>query len=91
MFVILVYDVGVERVTNVMKLCRIYLNHVQNSVFEGDITISDLAELKIRLLNIIDPDHDSVIIFKFRSNKLVKRETLGVSEIPTNIIFSEDD
>ena len=35
MFVVLVYDVKQERVGKVLKICRKYLTHVQNSVFEG--------------------------------------------------------
>lgn len=38
MFVIVTYDVSQKCVTKVMKICRKYLNHIQNSVFEGMIT-----------------------------------------------------
>ena len=38
MFIILVYDIDVKRVGKVLKKCREYLNWVQNSVFEGEIT-----------------------------------------------------
>lgn len=37
MFVIVTYDVSQKRVTKVMKISRKYLNHIQNSVFEGMI------------------------------------------------------
>ena len=35
MYVILVYDFGERRVGKMLKLCRRYLNWIQNSVFEG--------------------------------------------------------
>ena len=38
MYVIVVYDIGEKRVAKMLKLCRQYLNWIQNSVFEGEIT-----------------------------------------------------
>ena len=38
MYVIAMYDVGQIRVGKMLKLCRRYLNWIQNSVFEGEIT-----------------------------------------------------
>ena len=63
MFVIVVYDVGERRVTKVLKRCKKYLNWVQNSVLEGDISESNLKKLKMELERIIEFDHDSVIIY----------------------------
>ena len=45
MYVILVYDFGEKRVAKMLKLCRRYLNWVQNSVFEGEISDVRLKEL----------------------------------------------
>ena len=45
MYVILVYDIGEKRVGKILKLCRKYLNWIQNSVFEGEITDVKLKEL----------------------------------------------
>ena len=44
MYIILVYDIasvnrGDKRVGKMLKHCRKYLNWIQNSVFEGEITI----------------------------------------------------
>ena len=47
MYVILVYDVGEKRVGKMLKLCRRYLNWIQNSVFEGEISEVKLKELTI--------------------------------------------
>ena len=46
MFVILSYDVNRKRVSKAMKICRKYLVHVHESVFEGTITESKLKSLK---------------------------------------------
>ena len=49
MFVILFYDINVKRVGKMQKLCRQYLTWQQNSVFEGEITIAKLEELKMKI------------------------------------------
>lgn len=77
MYVILVYDVGQKRVGKMLKLCRKYLNWIQNSVFEGEITESRLLELKHNALNIMDTDDDSVIIFRTRQEKWLEKEIIG--------------
>jgi len=78
MFVIVVYDVGERRVNKVLKRCRKYLNWVQNSVLEGDISESNLKKLKMELERIIESDHDSVIIYTSRTTKYTDREIMGL-------------
>lgn len=78
MFVIMVYDVGEKRVNKVLKRCRKYLNWVQNSVLEGDISESNLKKLKMELERIIETDHDSVIIYTSRTTKYTDREIMGL-------------
>lgn len=78
MFVIVVYDVGERRVNKVLKRCRKYLNWVQNSVLEGDISESNLKKLKMELERIIEFDHDSVIIYTSRTTKYTDREIMGL-------------
>ncbi len=80
MFVILVYDVNQKRVGKVLKLCRRYLNWVQNSVLEGEITGAKLIKLKSELKKIIDETEDSVIIYQFRSTRYSKREIMGLEK-----------
>lgn len=46
MFVIMAYDVNVGRVNRVLKIGRRYLNWVQNSLLEGELTAAQLARLK---------------------------------------------
>ncbi len=77
MYIILVYDVGEKRVGKMLKLCRKYLNWIQNSVFEGDITEVKLHELQIKASNIMDMEADSLIIFKSRNEKWLEKEVIG--------------
>ena len=77
MFVILTYDVGQKRVSKVMKTCRRYLLHVQNSVFEGTITSARLSKLKEELADIIEKENDRVCIYKFDSIKYSSKEQIG--------------
>lgn len=77
MYIILVYDVGEKRVGKMLKLCRRYLNWIQNSVFEGAITEAKLEELKYRARMIMDEEIDSLIIFKSRDEKWLDKEIVG--------------
>jgi len=76
-YVIVVYDVNVNRVNRVKKFLRKYLYWVQNSVFEGEISEADMEEVKIGLKEIIDKNEDMVVIYRFRSEKAVKKEIMG--------------
>lgn len=80
MFVILVYDVGEKRVAKALKTCRKYLNWVQNSVFEGEISKASLKKLKIELMRIINNDEDSVIFYILRSTRYSERQILGLDK-----------
>lgn len=64
MYVILVYDCGERRVAKMLKLCRKYLNWIQNSVFEGEISEVRLKELLSSAKKFIDESEDSIIVFK---------------------------
>lgn len=80
MYIILVYDVSVERVNKVKSYLRQHLNWVQNSVFEGEITDSKLRELKNGLNEIIKKDKDNIIIYVSKSDKFLLREMIGTSK-----------
>lgn len=77
MYVILVYDIGQRRVGKMLKLCRQYLNWIQNSVFEGEITEVKLKTLLAGAKLIMDEENDSVIIFKSRSEKWLEKQVVG--------------
>ena len=80
MYVIIVYDVNVERVNRVKKFLRMYLHWVQNSVFEGELTEADLEEVRFGLKEIIDESEDMVVIYRFRSEKVLKKEVMGIDK-----------
>lgn len=77
MYVILVYDCGEKRVGKMLKLCRKYLNWIQNSVFEGEISEVKLKELSLRAEKIMDLESDSLIIFSSRSEKWLDKQIIG--------------
>ena len=66
MYVILVYDIGQKRVGKMLKLCRRYLNWIQNSVFEGEISEVKLKMLLAEANKIMNKQDDSLSIFKRR-------------------------
>lgn len=77
MYVILVYDIGQKRVGKMLKLCRQYLNWIQNSVFEGEITEVKLKMLLRDAKLIMDEENDSIIIFKSRNEKWLEKQVVG--------------
>jgi CRISPR-associated protein Cas2 len=77
MYVILVYDIGEKRVAKMLKLCRRYLNWIQNSVFEGEITEVKLKELTSRAKTLMDESQDSLILFKSREERWLDKEVIG--------------
>ena len=84
MFVIAVYDVAAERTGRMLKLCRQYLNWVQNSVLEGELTRVQLLELETAALEIMDPDYDSFILYTNTHVHRTKRRILGRERMPTD-------
>ncbi|MEM2293358.1 MAG: CRISPR-associated endonuclease Cas2 [Nitrososphaerota archaeon] len=77
MFVIMVYDVGEERVSKVLSIGRRYLTWIQNSVFEGEISEANFMRLKNSLLKVIDEKHDAITFYILRTTAYLKRENLG--------------
>ncbi|MCF6191906.1 MAG: CRISPR-associated endonuclease Cas2 [Candidatus Hydrothermae bacterium] len=86
MFVILVYDVEVKRVSRVLKIARKYLTWVQNSVLEGELTRAQFVRLKEELEREIEEEKDSVIFYILRHEGLVQREQLGYEKSPGDIL-----
>ena len=77
MYVILVYDMGEKRVVKMLKLCRRYLNWIQNSVFEGELTELKLKELIHEAKQIMDEEYDSLIIFTSRNSRWLDKQVIG--------------
>lgn len=83
MMVLITYDVntksasGIKRLRKVAKQCVNYGQRVQNSVFECSLTPAQLVNLKNKLLDIIDQDHDSVRFYNLGKNWQNRVETIG--------------
>ena len=92
MYIVLVYDVsqaenGARRWSRIFKICKKYLTHIQNSVFEGELSKGQLAQLQKELKEYIDKELDSVIIFKSRQEKWLDKEFLGREDDLTSFIL----
>ncbi len=79
MYVILVYDIsgdeeGQKVLPKVFKICKKYLIHIQNSVFEGELSEGQIMKLNKELNQYIRKEIDSVIIFKSRNERWLKKE-----------------
>lgn len=92
MYIILVYDIkmdekGKKILPKVFKTCKKYLNHIQNSVFEGIITEAKLKQLELDIKCIIRKDTDSVIVFKSRNEKWLEKQYLGKKDDNTSMFI----
>ena len=74
MFVLVTYDVatttaaGRRRLTRVAKICKDFGQRAQNSVFECQVDPAQFAQLRHRLLEIVDPKQDSLRFYFLGSN-----------------------
>ncbi|MFN0133609.1 MAG: CRISPR-associated endonuclease Cas2 [Phycisphaerales bacterium] len=74
MYVLVTYDVstvtkeGRRRLSRVARACEDRGQRVQNSVFECKLDPGQLADLKGRLLEIIDPKTDSIRFYFLGAN-----------------------
>jgi len=83
MYIILVYDIGEKRVGKMLKLCRRYLNWIQNSVFEGELSPARLKALKAEAAALME-EGDSLIIFSSRNKQWLDKEILGEERMSTD-------
>lgn len=74
MYVLITYDVstvtpaGKTRLRRVAKTCLNYGQRVQNSVFECKVDPAQLVTLKAVLMDLIDPQTDSLRFYHLGSN-----------------------
>jgi CRISPR-associated protein Cas2 len=78
----MIYDVDVKRVTKVLEIGRKYLNHIQNSVLEGDLSPAQYKQLKHEVAQTINLDHDSVRFYTLRTTQYMTVDKLGVPSRP---------
>lgn len=69
-----------------LKICRKYLTHVQESVFEGFLTYKQLEDLKNTLAKAIDTKSDKVTIYKYIKGPLPEKDEIGYHLSTDNII-----
>ena len=92
LYIILVYDIvfdegGSRVLRKVFNICKKYLHHIQNSVFEGELSKSQLKYLKSELEFLIRSDRDSLIIFEQNSDKWIKKNFFGLKVDKTSNIL----
>ena len=86
-YVIIVYDIAVERVNKVRKYLRQYLMWRQNSVFEGELSDSQFMRVKNTLHDMINDSEDHIIFYILRDKKYVREEELGTSKVELGYII----
>ena len=92
MLVLITYDVstadagGAKRLNKVSKICAKYGQRVQNSVFECLLEPQEYKMLQHRLLEIIDPQKDSLRFYNLGQKYKTKIEHFGAKKT-----YSPDD
>lgn len=86
-YAIITYDVDVSRVNKVKKFLRLYLQWVQNSVLEGELTKAELLEVKVGIKDMVEEDVDSIFIYTTKDKKYLNKEIIGIEKAPTEQII----
>lgn len=86
-YVIVVYDISVERIDAVRTFLRRYLNWVQNSVFEGELTESEMMLVDAGIKERIDVETDSVLIYSLKTDKFLDRKEIGAPRASISTII----
>lgn len=90
MYIIAIYDINTETregrraLNKIFKLMKKYLIHIQKSVFEGELTKAQFQKMKLEVIQIIDPDCDSVIYFSSRDSRWLDKEVHGLGKNTTD-------
>ncbi|WP_301629405.1 CRISPR-associated endonuclease Cas2 [Paenibacillus apis] len=83
MLVLITYDVsttdsaGQRRLRQVAKACLNCGQRVQNSVFECIVDAAEWTSLRLRLLELIDPEQDSIRFYQLGNQYKNKIEHVG--------------
>lgn len=86
MYVVIVYDVGVERINKVRTFLRQYMNWIQNSVFEGELTKAEYLKIHYRLRELTESS-DHIVFYSARDRKYMGIEELGTPKADTGNII----
>lgn len=88
MLVLITYDVSVvtpggqRRLRNIAKTCLDYGMRVQNSVFECEVDPAQFVMLKNQLMEIFDPEEDSLRFYFLGKKGRQKIEHVGAKPAP---------
>lgn len=88
MVVLVTYDVstvskaGRRRLRKVAQGCLDFGQRVQNSVFECHVNMEQWTRLKLRLLDTIDPEEDSLRFYFLGTNWRRRVEHHGTKSVP---------
>jgi CRISPR-associated protein Cas2 len=85
--IIVAYDIAVESLPKVYHIMKQYLNWIQNSAFEGDLTPGQLEELRLKICDIIDPLRDCIVVFSMDNPKWLERSVWGREKSLTDSII----
>jgi len=87
MLVLITYDVcvisegGTRRLRRIAKTCLDYGMRVQNSVFECEVTPAQFVILKNELIDIFDPEEDSLRFYMLGKKGRQKVEHIGAKPV----------
>jgi len=81
MYVIAVYDVPAERTHVYRKLLRRRLEHLQQSVFFGELTDGQVTAMKNEIEDELESE-DSVVVFESTNPAAFDFTTFGASDEP---------
>lgn len=86
MMVLISYDVsttdkaGRKRLHDIAKACQNHAQRVQNSMFEADLDYGNFLRLKEKLVDMINPERDSLRFYYLGNNWERKIEHIGAKE-----------
>ena len=77
MYVVIIYDVEIERLDSVRHVLKQYLTWIQISAFEGELTLGKLEEIHILISKIIDKERDSIVVYSVNNSRWLEKATWG--------------
>lgn len=87
MMILVTYDIGFKdetgpkRLRRIAKLCQVYGQRVQYSVFEVEVDMAQWTALKNDLLNAMDETEDSLRFYYLGSNWERRVEHVGAKKV----------
>lgn len=86
MYIICTYDVENKHCSKFMKVLRKYLFHVQESVFEGELTPKQYKKLADEINKMITEDDHVIFYYAYNHKQILKKEIGNISK-QSNIII----